>query len=47
MYTAVASLEDGQKMEITGDIAQCANWADNIIKVCDGPVKIEIIRVEE
>lgn len=47
MYTAVAKLDNGQKYEITGDIAQCANWADNIIRVCDGPVTIEIVRVEE
>lgn len=47
MYTAVASLEDGRRLETKGDIAQCANWADNIIRVCDGPVKIEIVKVEE
>lgn len=47
MYTAVAKTEDGQRLEVTGDIIQCANWADNIIRACAGPVTIEIVKVEE
>lgn len=47
MYRATAKLEDGRMLEVTGDITQCANWADNVIRTCDGAITIEIVKMEE
>lgn len=43
-YTGTASLPDGTEVNTSGTIAECANWADNIIREFGGDIRIEIIQ---
>ena len=46
MYKATAKLENGSVLTATGDIYQCANWCENVIRCNPGKVDIEIKKVE-
>ena len=43
MYVATLSASDGTELTISGNIMQCANWADNMIRV-HSPCEIRIVR---
>lgn len=46
-YHATAKLEDGRQMDITGTITECAEWADNLIRVNGGAICIDIRREDD
>ena len=45
MYVATLSASDGTELTISGNIMQCANWADNMIRQ-NAPCTIQIMREE-
>ena len=45
VYEAVMRLEDGRVLRTTGNIMQCSNWADNMIRIYGG-CRIDIKRIE-
>lgn len=46
IYTGTAKLSDGTEVQITGSIMECANWADNMIRISERGITIEIRRNE-
>lgn len=46
-YRATAKLEDGRQMDIIGTITECAEWADNLIRVNGGSICIDIRRADD
>lgn len=43
VYSAEAHIDGGSVLSVEGTIAQCANWADNVIR-CEGACTIDIRR---
>lgn len=41
-YVGIAVMKDGRRIEITGTIMECANWADSVVRV-EGECEISII----
>ena len=45
-YEGVAVTRDGKRIEITGTIMECANWADNVVRV-EGECDISITEIDQ
>lgn len=46
-YRATATLSGGEQIQIVGNLRECANWADNIIRANDGEISIRIVRIKQ
>lgn len=45
-YSGSAVLPDGTEITVTGTIQAVANWADNVIRLSEEGITINIVRLE-